>query len=195
MARKQKKKNNTKVLWSWIIILLMVSSVFGIMFGSFASSNEKITYKDFKFERIDDQWVTEIDDKEYSFSYSPNTLENLSVDAKIIDRLKNTYMMYFTSSPDDKYKTAIASFEYSLGLPLAENMNKYVYVGMTANNTYGMPIITCMNATSTVPVLKLMTANSTKIYLEDDCIIAQTSSEYQYNVMRDRILYSILGII
>mgnify|MGYP000141372756 CR=1 FL=1 len=48
LRRKKEKKNYL----GWIIIIVMVSSVFGVMFGSYTNPNQKMEYKDHAFDDV-----------------------------------------------------------------------------------------------------------------------------------------------
>ena len=66
---------------------------------------------------------------------------------------------------------------------------------MTEVNEFTLPVITCDDATSSVPVLYFVESNETKIYSENGCIIAEAKFETDLLRIKDRLLYERLGII
>ena len=74
--------------------------------------------------------------------------------------------------------------------------NIYAISGITNNSiNYNLPIITCENATSYVPVIHLKEGNDTKFSLKDDCIMAESSSKEGFIALKDIIIYTIFDII
>lgn len=67
--------------------------------------------------------------------------------------------------------------------------------GFTTNNTFDMPIITCEDATPVVPIIYFKQSNQTKVSLEENCIIVEARNNIDILRIKDRLLYSMLGII
>ena len=99
-----------------------------------------------------------------------------------------------TSKINDTFSEEIALAQYNMALTL-NNVNIYLRKGFTQNNTFNLPIITCENATFAVPIIYFKQSNETKITIEDNCIIAEAINAVEILRIKDRLLYSILGII
>ena len=93
-----------------------------------------------------------------------------------------------------KSAQSIALAQYQMGLTL-EAYNIFIREGLTENNTFNLPIITCNNSTANVPVIYFKQGNSTKIYLDNDCIVAEALTGADFIKSKDKILYSVLGVL
>ncbi|KHO49330.1 MAG: hypothetical protein QT04_C0060G0023 [archaeon GW2011_AR11] len=101
-----------------------------------------------------------------------------------------------TSYANDTLRDAIALSQYQLGLVLAA-YNVYVRPGYTSNDTSfaaQFPPITCGTATSFVPVIYFTSANQTAAHVEGNCLIIQAATAQDMILMKDRLLYAMLGI-
>ena len=58
-----------------------------------------------------------------------------------------------------------------------------------------MPIIACDDATPLIPVIYFVESNETKIYKQENCIIAEADTSVDVIRIKDRLLYGIHGII
>lgn len=195
MKQKKRKKSliRKEVLWSGFIVILMVGSVFGIIFGGFNDSSESIEYKDYKLTASQKGWILKDEGKNYLFSFDPKSLENLKVSDDAINMLKTSPQIDFTSDPDSAYKQVIAQAEYDI-LSVLSSKNKYSEIGFVSESEYDVPIFVCSRE-SEIPLVYLKDGNETKIYTNGSCIIAQSSNSDNFFALRDRIIYSILGVM
>ena len=189
---KQEKK--TSMVWAIIITFLMVSSVLG--YALFGDSTQKQRYGDYQFTRTEQGWITKINNKKVFFNFHPLELENINLTQDSINSIKNTNMLYLTFDPEQRYLDYIDLLRFQLTEQLWTFFNIYPENGITnLSQKYNLTIITCANATTTVPVLLFKQANETGFYQEDSCIIAQSKDGYGFLRLKDRLLYGVLGII
>jgi len=193
--RRRRDDNKKKILWAAIIGFIMVSSIFGVMFYGFTNPEEKTRYNDFTFTMTRGGYTTEINKKRVPFSYFPTEVEELNIDKQVIDRIKNTAEIDITYDINNTYPQQIALVEYNIEPILRDFFNIYLRKGFTANNSYNLPIIDCTMATQNVPVLYFRESNATKVYLENNCIIAEASRGNEFLKIADRLLYGMFGII
>ena len=66
---------------------------------------------------------------------------------------------------------------------------------ISENEIYNYPIITCDNATEFIPVIYLKKGEETQIYTEGNCIIAEAAFEQAFIALKDKLMYTILGIL
>jgi hypothetical protein len=196
VARPEKKDRNASKRKMWTIILgaIMVFSVFGIMLSSYTSEQDSAVYKGYKFERTATGWVTEIAGKKASFYYLPEDLEKMDI-APEIKSLAESKVVYITLNPAAK---RIEQFEL-MRFELSESMNSlfgiYSMPGITQESEqYTQPIVTCGNSTEMMPVIALSEANETRAYTDGSCIVLEADA-YSSNALKDRVLYSMLGIL
>tara|TARA_Y100000310_G_scaffold343214_1_gene449830 strand:+ start:1699 stop:2280 length:582 start_codon:yes stop_codon:yes gene_type:complete len=191
----KKENNKSKIIWAAFIGFIMISSVFGVMFFGFTNLEEKKEYKGAIFTRINNGFTTKINKKQVPFSYFPTEVENINIDQEAITRIKNTAEVDMTYNPNSIYSQQIALIQYNIEPILRDFFNIYTRKGFTTNNSYNIPIIDCSQSTPNVPVLYFKESNTTRVYLENDCIIAEASKGNEFLRIADRILYGMFGII
>lgn len=205
VARHEPKQSrmSKKMIWTLILGGLMVASVFGIMFSSYNSGNAKLKYGDYQFERTvkrlpngmtQEIWTVDIDGKKAEFSYFPGDLKEFELDPAIGDLLAQSNVVYLTFDPNTKN---VGKFEL-MRFEMAESLTafgKYPMQGIIQeNDQYSQPIVDCGNATEVVPVVSLVEGNETNARLEGGCIVLE-ANEYSTTALKDRVLYSMLGIM
>ncbi|MBR9691992.1 hypothetical protein GOV06_04340 [Candidatus Woesearchaeota archaeon] len=194
MGREEKKKLFSKQnMVAMFIVFIMVSSVIGYMFGK--EGGEKFKYGDHSFLLRNKEFILKTDNEELSFDFFPADVDDIETDFDVSDVIKGVAEIDFTSDPDDKHAEIIALAQYRFQQVLERVSNTYVLNGMTSKNEFNLPVITCEDATESIPVLYFKKANVTSIILENNCIIAQAKSEVDILRVKDRLLYGLLGII
>ena len=81
-----------------------------------------------------------------------------------------------------------------LGLTLAQ-YGIFVRKGFTSNNSFNLPVVACSDSTPYVPVVYFRHGNSTNIHLDNDCIIAEAAENAGFIMVKDRLLYGMLGVM
>lgn len=193
MKKPERKKLFSKEgILTLVIIFVMTSSVIGFMWGKDSSNTMK--YKDFTFLRANSQWVLKTKTFDFAFDYFPSEIESILIPNEAAQKIKGTVEIDITYDFNSTYSESIASVQYSMEQNL-KAFDIYIRKGFTSNNTYSMPIITCNDSTEIVPVIYFKESNETKVFIENNCIIAEGSSEIDFIKIKDRLLYSFLGII
>lgn len=188
---RKEKKSRWGTFWVIFISFIMISSVIGFLYGG---ETDQFKYKGLKFRRTQNQWSAIINDRQLVFDYFPTEVEQINLSEDIITALLNKPEIDTTSDTDDLFSEEIALAQYNMAITL-NNLNVYIRRGFTTNSTFGLPIITCKNATFAVPVVYLKRSNQTAITLENNCIIAEAENNIDILRAKDRLLYSMLGII
>ena len=193
MERKENK-------WSKILVLAFMGfTLIGMTVGSVVffgfSDNTKVNYNGFKFklDRQNSVWVAKINNANAGFSFLPNEVEDINISANL-GSLKNKFEFDVTSDVNDTNIEAIALAQHQMGITM-ENYNVYVRQGLVAANKYNISIIDCSAATAAVPVIYFKTGNKTQISQDGDCIIAEARNGQDVIRAKDRIMYSILGVM
>jgi hypothetical protein len=195
-SQPQKKKVNRAAIFTVILAGLMIFSVFGIMMYGYTNAETGFTYNKFQFKRSTDGWTTKIDGKTVEFLYPPDSVEKITVDPKITEKILASRMIYLTVDPEAKDIGSFEATRLDFALKFPEYFSIYVANGVTKENELysKQPIITCANATTTVPVIYFKDGNTTGFELKQNCIIF--SSEQQAGLaLRDRIMYSLFKIM
>lgn len=191
MVRKEKKNKGGIILASFIA-LIMVGSILGIVMSDRRSNQFK--YKDIKFRQDSNGWSTVINNQKLIFDYFPADVEQIELSQDIIAALTQRPEIDTTSKINDTFSEEIALAQYNMALTLS-NLNIYIRQGFTTNNTFNLPILTCKDATAAVPIIYFEQSNQTKITLEKNCIIAEARNNIDILRIKDRLIYSLLGII
>ncbi len=191
--RKKHEKKNKMGLWVAIFIaFIMLSSTIGYVFKG--GSKEK--YNDFSFSRTDDgTWYTKVNGKQLAFHYFPSDLEDINLSSEIVDKIKNTNMIYFTYDPESRYREDIAMLSFELTNILWQDFKIYATNGLTKNNTFNAPVINCNNATITTPVIYFNESNQTEIHLNSDCIVLNGRTGIDFLILKERLLYALFNVI
>ena len=191
MKPKKEKKRWGLILF---IILIMVGTSFSFIFYGFSPVAERVSYKGFSFSKQKDIWIAKVNDNYAAFSFLPSEVENILVLNDSIKKLQGKLEIDATSNLNDTYKQSIALAEHQMGLTLAA-YNVFARKGFTENNTFELPIINCNDSSLNVPVIYFKYSNATSIHSEDNCIIAEASTNADVIRIKDRLLYGILGVI
>lgn len=184
----RREKGNKGVVYVAIFIaFIMVTSVLGFIFGS---DDETMSYGKHVFYKKNLKWVIRTDSGELGFDYFPAEIEHISLDENAKTAIINSKMVYVTYEPNQTNagELGFAQFDISQKLFL---LDVYAGSGMTAENEYDIPIVTCKNATQFVPVILLKQGGENEIRMEGGCIILDGNPL----MLKDRLLYGIFGII
>jgi len=188
----QKKKERSKVGPSLFIAFIMIFSAFGVIFYGFASPNAKLEYNGYTFKQSTEGYAVKVQGQEYVFSNYPESLESINMSAGIFDLLSNKRMIFMTYNESQPAVGEIAASQFELQRSF-QRMGGYSQNALTHDNRYGLPVITCVNATQFIPVIEFREGD-TGIVTEGDCIIA--SGTYQdFNAIKDRLLLGMLGVM
>lgn len=194
--RRENRILNKKNVIGIIIAAIMVMSILGSWEGNYVRLDK---YNEYKFKLKDDKVITEINGKEVFFDYHPSELENLSISPAAVQMFKDAIMIYLTFDPDDEYITEIEKGRMDFA-GFNNEFRKYVMVGVTANSTdyQLLPIITCQNATTYIPVIYLRKApeNAEAIVWNDGtCVHIEANYGFEFNAFKEKIRYILYGIM
>lgn len=190
------KEKKEKRKWGLIlfIVFIMIGTSFSFVFFGFQPQSEVVKYRDIKFVNQNNVWIAKINGREAAFSFLPGEVESIFVFDESIKRLQSKFEIDVTYDLNSTYAQSIALAQHQMGLTLAAN-NIYLRKGFTTNNTFNLPVITCNDATLNVPVVYFRYGNTTNIHAENNCIIAEASSNADFIKAKDRLLYGILGVM
>ena len=190
------KEKKEKKRWGLIIfiVFIMIGTSVSFVYYGFSGAGETVKYKELKFVKFPDRWEAKIDGRNAAFSFLPSDVESISAFNDSFGRLQGKLEIDVTYDLNSTYKESIALAQHQLGLTLAE-YNVFVRKGFTTNNTFNIPIITCSDAIPTVPVVYFRYGNTTNIHAENNCVIAEASTNADFIKVKDRLLYGILGVM
>ena len=176
----------------FFIIAVMVLSV--LEFGS-KNDEGSMKYNGHKFTRINDKWVTYINNNKIALLYNPNELEGISADADYSNLLLSakTYLSFGQDQP-------------ALFLPANELLLNKNILGITSQliiacpydseacKAKNLPIKTCSDASASAGVVVLETANETSMSFSSNCLRFQGTQEGMLKTITKLVLKR-LGIL
>ena len=192
MKRKQKNNKRLNTFMAIFIAVIMVSSIAGMMWGD---TDSQLSYNDHKFKRTDNQIYTKIAGETYFFYYFPTDLESLNTSNELKSEIANLQMFYLTFDPDSESLPYIENARFDLSNDLAKTEFFFANAKTKESELYELPIITCENATSFVPVIYFKDGERTGFFKEGNCIIAESKTKEGFLALKDKLLYIILGIM
>jgi hypothetical protein len=194
----KKEKVSKKMIWTLIIGGLMIASVFGIMFSSYNSDREQLDYGDYRFQRTSSGWSIDVNSQRVDFTYFPADLEDMNISREVADKIMESKVVYITFNPNIKRVQNFELMRYELANVFGQALGIYAMPGITEeNDDYAQPVVNCENATAILPVIRIVAKNETEAttaYLDGDCIVLK-ADEYSTMLLKDRLLYGMLGII
>lgn len=191
MREKKEKKKWGLILF---IVFIMIGTSFSFVFFGFSGIQEKVKYKGITFARFADRWEAKINGVNAAFSFLPSEVEDISAFDDFAKELQGRFEIDVTYDLNSTYNQSIALAQYQMGLTLAA-YNIYMRSGFTANNTFNVPVISCDDATINVPVIYFKHGNATSIHVDNSCVIAEAPSNSDFIMVKDRILYGMLGVM
>ena len=190
MARQ--KSNRTALVGTLVIVALMVLSSIGYLF----KGSEKERYQGVTFTRQEDnRWHTTVNGKAMAFSYLPSQLENINVSPDALALIKGARMAYLTYDSGNRYRSDIALIALELNKLMWDDFQIYLSSGLTTENKFSQPVVTCANATAAMPVLFFTESEQSGIALNNSCILFEGKTNLDYYLLKERLLYSLYGIM
>ena len=192
MRRPKKKRINSSGIMAIFIVVIMTSSIIGMMWNS---PNDISKYKDHTFTKQNEYFTLKLDGEQLKFYYFPSDIQDINFSYEAEFLLENSQMIYFTFDPESKNIAYLDKARFDLTSEL-QKTDIYLQSGKTKNTSnYNLPIITCDNATEFVPVVYFKDNNITKFTLENNCIIGESDSREGFLALKDRLLYALFDII
>ncbi len=189
LPREKKKGKNWWAIIFLVFLVIGLSSSF-VFFGF--GGEGKQTYNGKKFYFKGDHWEAKINGQIAGFSFPPDKVSVMFVPPETAALLSGKIQIDTTSSQNDTLKQNIALAQYQMGLTLA-GYNTYVRSGFTENAS-GFPIITCAVASPFAPVILFEQGNKTNASIDGNCITIRAKDSQDLLLMKDRLLFSALGI-
>ena len=190
--RKKEKGFRKELVLPLFVILIMVMSMFGYMWGS---SRARTTYNGFAFIQLENGlFRLRLGDILIDFNNYPSGIEWINA-SRGVGGMFSTPMVYVTYDSGSEYAETMAEMHYNIAELLDKVKGIYAQNAFTSETEHNIPVITCENATFAVPVISIEKANSTEIILEDNCIIVNAKNRQEMLMAYERLLYSIFGVM
>lgn len=192
--RRKKDNRSTKILLTVVTAFLMITSIIGFLGNS--QNTEGIDYKGYTFTQTPQGWNVKVGEEKYTFYTNPYEAEkyNLSSDAVEMLKASKYIVATFDTSFDDLQALDIARFD--LANELDSGLGITVFSGVAEeNSTYPLPVITCDNATSMIPVVYFKSSDRAMIKRDGFCVVLEAPTGVTALKLKDRLVYGMLGIM
>ena len=198
LNREARREKRNKRLMSLVLTALMVLAIGGIWAANANSGPDKIMYgnTEFKLEILPEAnnnyvYTTDVNDIGIYFYSLPLQTFSVNSTGNLTALLRPAQYIALSSSPGLQY----ASLHDLIRFELSKYSGKLVVGGvLTKNESSQLTQLTCANATIEMPVIELHESSESSILVEDNCVFINASNQ-QLALIRDRLLYSMVGII
>ena len=200
LSRDARREKRNKKLMSYVLVILMIVSVAGIWASSTSQNSNYKSYGDFKFDvrpeaSLNNQYVYFLKgDTSSLFFYSlPQDTLKIKTFGNLSDVLSKADFFVLSTENNPHYLSFYDQLRF--------DMNQYVgkqSVGAFLepyDSLLEIPVITCENASVEMPVIELRIANKSEIIANPSGCILMNVEQGNVALIRDRLLYSGLGII
>jgi hypothetical protein len=195
--KEERREKRNKRIMSIVLAAVMVLAVGGIV-ASNQGSSTRYEYNDYRFtlEQLPQAnnnfvFTTKLSGRQ-PFFYS------LPADTLTIPQTGNLTAVLEPSgyiALSTEYELEYAQLFDLIRFELSQASGKLVVGGILEyNETSTLSQYTCENATAGFPVIEFRITNTSTIEVEDNCI-RMSSTQQGLSLTRDRLLYSMLGII
>lgn len=180
-----------KLFMAVFIAFIMIASTAGFIMN-YSVSERTTKYKNFVIKVSDKGVFAKTVYGEIRFDSFPESVEEISFNSEAVSRIKTTKMIYLSSAYNSTYSEAIGQAEYGIINEL-NKLDIYSEVSFTEEKDITKRI-SCDDATRFVPVI-FFTEGETGIFLQNNCIIMSANSATDFLRVKDRLLYSVFGIM
>jgi hypothetical protein len=191
MFRKNRKQERNRKIMGVIVIVVMLFSIVGFLFGSYGGgTSEDLRYGRFTFTQTPNGYVTEINEEEQLFTFLPDHVADIPASVALQQALKAPSLK-ITYDETGNRTQELATLQYYLEQDLTATK---VYVERGTTTGESLPAITCADATAFVPVILLSQGDALQFIEENNCFTIQTGSSYDLVRVFDRLRYLIHGV-
>ncbi|MDO8740557.1 MAG: hypothetical protein Q7J54_03195 [Candidatus Woesearchaeota archaeon] len=190
----KKRRMNKQVLVTLFLAFIMVFSTFAVIFDRYTNV-VKLKYNGHSFSQNGNLFATKINGNNVYFDNFPKNVEDINLSSDIVSRISNTKMLYITYDISQDTRKIMGKTQYDLQNALWQNFKIYAAASLMNESSYNLPVVSCRNATASVPVMELSYSNETGASLEGNCIFVYSTNEAELIRLKDRLLFGLFGII
>lgn len=189
---KSLNERTKKMIVGGFIAFIMIASVFVVTLDYFFSPSNKLEYNGFIFRPGNNEFISEINGKTYSFLFFPGDLEFINVPEKAKEILR-AEVLTISYNPAGELSPALATAQFYF----EEQLDGVKIIDRAVLNSSGLSLQqkSCANATVTQPVIELYEGNSSNIVASDNCIKINGVSPSDIMQLSERIVYQVLGVM
>lgn len=195
MSRRRKKKQSAfskKTVLGFFIVAIMIFSGIGLMWEG--SGSQGGDYNGHKITLYNNYYVVQENGRQYSFNFHPSEVEWIEIEN--MESLRDAKMFYFVFNPSSEIIQDVEVVRLDVVQLMAQN-NIYAVPAISEPSAMytSYPVGSCFNATQFVPVIMFTEGNETKVTEGGNCFIFQARDRYDVPMLRDRLIYGLIGVI
>lgn len=197
VAAKKERGNSSKRWFALFVGIIMVASVAAFVLSLNPNTQgSSFRYSGLTFKQDPSGFfTTEINGQPISFLYRPEDLTDIDLPKEVVQKLTGTTVLAITYYWNSSLAQSMALLQLDASNILDANYGVFTQSGFTTANPLNVPLVTCANATSFVPVLLLQDANNTAIGADSsnpNCVVVNASSDLGFARVSERLLYALL---
>ncbi len=173
------------------IAFIMIASIFGVVLDYYAAPATKLKYNNFKFQRVNEQYVTTINGKQHTFSFFPRDLEAIQVPDGVRTLLQQP-VVTVTYDPKSDMAENLGEAQYYFEVQLQDIT---IERALTDNTNTTLPKKSCSDATPEQLVVELRQSNESRITVDKNCLVVNALDPFDLYQETERIIYSGLGVM
>ncbi|MBI5390428.1 hypothetical protein HZB02_02995 [Candidatus Woesearchaeota archaeon] len=187
----KKRKNFTPIIWAIFLATIMISSILGFVM---TSDPNTVQYKGINFYQQNGIWQAKIKGIEYQFQFHPIDVASLNISSLVYQQLTAPQVI-LTFNANTTALADLDTFRFNYGLAMQDAGNVVSYGVLSNTSRYSFPVVTCSDATSSVPVV-VVDAEGSKLTLipMNSCLLV-SGSPYELARLGDYLHYRLLGVI
>ncbi|MBI2141474.1 hypothetical protein HYU16_03555 [Candidatus Woesearchaeota archaeon] len=195
---KEKDKDSGKKWFAVFVGVIMLMSVAGFVFSFNPSAQgSNFRYGDLTFRQTQQGFfATEVNGRQVDFFYRPEDVSDIDVPGSAVERLTGSRVVYITYYWNSTLAEGMALLQFDAANLLDSVHKVFAQAASTTANPFNLPLVTCGNSTSFIPVLLFQEANNTAISVDSenpDCIVLSASSESGFARAADRLKYALIS--
>ncbi len=195
---REKDKDSGKKWFAIFVGTIMLMSVAGFVFSFNPSAQgANFRYGGLEFKQAKQGFfTTEVNGKQIDFFYRPEDVSDIGITSSAIDKLTGSRVIYITYHWNSTLAESMALLQFDAANLLDSLHKVFAQAASETENPFNLPVISCANATSFIPVLLFQEANNTAISADSenpDCIVLNASSESGFARAADRLKYAIIS--
>jgi len=188
---KIEKKSRKGLYLALIIAFLMVTSIAGYV-GNKDSDSEQYKYNKHLFVKVNNGWLTTVENRQVFLNYGPKELENLSVDKVLLNELNNAQKIYISFNPDNEIERGVYELQNNVFPLISTQM-----VRACTDDVEGCEdklIKNCSDASQYTMIISIKRLNETKAVYNNNCLDINGDGDDLIKII-DKVILRLLGII
>jgi len=189
----RKQRRNRRIISAAIIVLMVLSSAGYAIY--YFTGGTSINYAGHRFTQVVDNggnvqgYSTKLDGKVMYFSAAPTQLTGIALPPGLGDTLRQSSGIIFLFDPNDPMTPVYDQLRFDLSTAIPKVQGAAI---TNKSSLYPFPLASCRNSTATYPFI-MLTNGTRNITYSNGCFVL-SGTQYDYSMVRDKLVYAYYGI-